>query len=236
MRKLIVILVLTLFVSFILTPEWLLARQQRGEKYSVAVLNFAASGGNIAESDTRVLTGRFTEEIAGANLFFSMNQDNMERGLAAKNVDSEGCGANNCALQAGRALGVQVVIFGTIAENAGVYSVNIQMLHIGSKQVVKSMQDEYTGDLSGLMDKMPSYAKRLVGRGATQPSSRQLPPEPSYTPSYASDNGGGFKWQYVGIGLLVAGGIGAGVFLAQKGDSNGNNTTLTPLPGAPDFP
>jgi hypothetical protein len=236
MRKLIVILMLTLFVSFILTPEWVLARQQRGEKYSVAVLNFAATGGNITASDTRVLTGNFTEEIAGANLFFTMSQDNMERGLAAKNVDSEECGANACAIQAGRALGVQVVIFGTIAENAGVYSTKIQMLHIGSKQVVKSMQDEYVGDLSGLLGKMPSYAKRLVGRNAAQPSSRQLPPEPtSYTPSYATENGGGFKWQYVGIGLLVAGGIGAGVFLAQKGGSNGN-PPLTELPGAPDFP
>ncbi|MCH8020154.1 hypothetical protein IH785_09845, partial [candidate division KSB1 bacterium] len=54
------------------------------------------------------------------------------------------------------------------------------------------------------------------------------------------ETGGGFKWAYVGIGLLVAGGVGAGVLLAQKGsdDSGGTTTTGNPtqLPGPPTFP
>ena len=54
-----------------------------------------------------------------------------------------------------------------------------------------------------------------------------------------SGGGGGMKWAL--IGLLVAGGVGAGVLLSNKSKSddnngNGDGSTVTKLPGHPIFP
>ena len=75
-----------------------------------------------------------------------------------------------------------------------------------------------------------------------QPGSESFPTSERFpTNEQIYESGGGFKWAYVGIGLLVAGGVGAGVLLVQKGSNDGGSggtTTVNPsqLPGPPTFP
>ncbi|MFQ5772046.1 MAG: hypothetical protein ACE5HX_16035, partial [bacterium] len=96
----------------------------------------------------------------------------------------------------------------------------------------------YTGELTGLMENMPVFAKKLLGQPVTETSPRSRVTEP-IVPEPAYQKSGRFKWQYLGFGLLIAGGIGAGIYLAQKKSNDENNSTLptaTDLPGPPTFP
>jgi hypothetical protein len=112
------------------------------------------------------------------------------------------------------------------------------MIHVTSREVVRSAREEFAGEFNGLMTRMSSLARKLVGRsnGATQTTQPQPRlPEPDYGGSYydGDNGGGGFKWQYLGIGLLIAGGVGAGLLLGQDG---GNGGTVTPPPPPPPPP
>lgn len=241
MRKITSLVVLIVFFSTLLSQSLLQARQQ-GNKYSLVVLNLTVSGSTITASDARVLSGSLTDEISRTGLFYTMTQDNMEKGLLAKNIDPENCGEPRCAVQAARALGVQVVVVGAITEGLDGYVIDAHMIHATSRQVVRSAREEFAGELTGLMSRMPSLAKKLVGRGGimnTQPAPARTP-EPDYGRSYyEGENGGGFKWGYLGLGLLIAGGVGAGIFLAQNGSGNDNGGNPPPpsqLPGPPVFP
>jgi len=257
MKRTISILLLGTFVSTLFIQDILLAQRRKGDKYPLAVLNLNAIGDNIPRSDLSLISARLTEELSDTGLFHIMSQRDMERGLFSKNLDPSGCSSIECAVRAGTVLGVQLVVVGTISQNVSSYAIDLQMVHVSSKAVVKDYRDNIEGDLNDLYGNIRFVAQEFMGLARTQlkPGTKQetLPP-PSQQPASESfptserfplneqtyETGGGFKWAYVGIGLLVAGGVGAGVLLAQKGsdDSGGTTTTGNPtqLPGPPTFP
>ncbi len=257
MKGTISILLLSTFMSTLFVQDILLAQRRKGDKYPLAVLNLNAIGDNIPRSDLSLISARLTDELSDTGLFHIMSQRDMERGLFSRNLDPSGCSSIECAVRGGTALGVQLVVLGTISQNVSSYAVDLQMIHVSSKAVVKDYRDNVDGDLNDLYGNMRFVAQEFMGLARTQskPDNKQetLPPPtqqpvtetyptterfPGDEPSY--EKGGGFKWAYVGIGLLIAGGVGAGVLLAQKGSDNsgGNTTTVNPnqLPGPPTFP
>ncbi len=242
---------------------------QRGlQKYSLAVLNFATASDILTDGDAQIVTEGLTEEISDAGLFYTMSQKNMERGLQKKNFDPGGCNTIDCAVEAGRALGVQLVVIGSIKESGSLSSIDAKMVHVSSREIVKSQSRDYSGDLGKVYDDLRSFARKLLGldaaRTATKSQRGELVPNrssekdlnldstiesepvdrrPYAEPDFKEGRGGGFNWKYVGLGLLVAGGVGAGLLLANGSDSGGSSggTTTPPpvlgdLPGAPTFP
>ena len=57
-----------------------------------------------------LISARLTEELDNKGLFHTMSQRDMERGLFSKNLDPSGCSSIECAVRAGAALGVQLVV------------------------------------------------------------------------------------------------------------------------------
>lgn len=246
MKRFTSLVVLTAFFFALLSQNLLMAKPQ-GSKYSLAVLNLMPSGSAISAMDARLLTSTLTDEISRTGLFYTMTQDNMEKGLLSKNIDPANCGEPRCALQAARALGVQVVVVGTITQAPEGFVVDAHLIHVTSREVVRSVREDYLGDFTVLTTRMSQLARKLVGRGgATAPTTAAPPrlPEPDFGRGYYDSNGGGFKWQYLGLGLLLAGGVGAGIYFAANGSDGGNNGGNPPpppppasqLPGPPTFP
>ena len=254
MKRAISILLFCALVSTLFVQNILLAQRRKGDKYSLAVLNLNAIGDNLPRIDVSLISGRLTEELSNTGLFHIMSQREMERGLFSKNLDPSGCSSIECAVRAGTALGVQLVVVGTISQNVSSYAIDLQMVHVSSKAVVKDYRDNIEGDLNDLYGNIRFVAQEFMGLARTQSKAGTTLPPPTQQPVTESfptserfptneptyESGGGFKWVYVGIGLLVAGGVGAGVFLAQKGsgDSGTTTTTVNPsqLPGPPTFP
>jgi len=257
MKRAVSSLLLCALASTLFVQDILVAQRRKGDKYSLAVLNLNAIGDNLPRTDVSLISGRLTEELSTTGLFYIMSQRDMERGLFSKNLDPSECSSIECAVRAGAALGVQLVVVGTISQNVSSYAIDLQMVHVSSKAVVKDYRDNIEGDLNDLYGNIRFVAQEFMGLARTQGEAgtkhEALPPPsqqpvtdsfptserfPTNEPTYES--GGGFKWAYVGIGLLVAGGVGAGVLLAQKGsdDSGGSTTTGNPtqLPGPPTFP
>lgn len=242
MRRVTSIFVLTAFLSTILTQELLFAFMRESDDYSLGVLNFSVNNSNLTRTEARILTSRFTEEFKRGGLFYTMDQNDMERGLLNKNLDTEGCETLDCAVRAGKVLGVQLVVFGLIMENSSGFRIELQMVHTASRQVVKSHSEIYQGDTRGLEELMPALFRNLIGEPevTSTPQLRRKPPKEIDEVSHNRGRRSGFKWYYWGLGLLVAGGIGAGVVFARKGSNSSGETTTTPtlndLPGAPSFP
>ncbi len=237
MRKLTGLLVLVSFISTIFTQNIALAFYQQSERYSLAVLNIAVKGGDITRTEARMLSGRLTEEMERGGLFFTMSQPDMERGLMLKNLDLSGCETIDCGIRAGRALGVQLIAIGSVRQNGTIYSIKLQMIHVTSREIVKSLNEVFEGDVYGLMENMPVFASKFIGQPRVESS-----PGPRNVEYNGADRaynqGSNLKWYLLGIGMLVAGGVGAGLYLTQK-NSNGNGTTptvLTGLPKPPNFP
>ena len=224
-------------------------------------------------------TKQFTEAMSNEGLFTTLSQNDMERTLYTNNIDPSECSTFDCAMRAGRALGVQLVLYGTIIQNGGRFTIDTEMLHMGSGESVKEFQDDVSGDVNDLLTNMDIYAKKFIGLPVTESPTQEVKadpvavettqqetkPEPvvavetteTFDEPFVDEpktdeptaekqprrSGGGIKWYYIGLGLLLAGGVSAGLVLindfgaTQQGPpSPPPPPVFTELPGPPQFP
>jgi len=248
MRRFIAIILLTLFCQLLVLQDVMLVHAQKRDKYTLAVLNFAMNGDGYNRMEINTVSSLLTNELAQTGYFMTMSNKDMEFSLRGTDIDPYECGGIDCGLRAGNELGVQLIVIGTIVKRPASYFVTAQLLHIASGVVVKVVEEDIPGSWIDVQAQMPAIAKKLVGGREDKPVAAAAPSSSSATAAQYSDSGGGFKWYYAGLGLLVAGGV--GLLLLNDSDS-GTQTpadtnddedpetpapTPLPLPGPPSFP
>ena len=247
MKRCIAIILLNLFCQLLILQDVVLVHAQKREKYTLAVLNFAMSGDGYNRMEINAVSSRLTNELAQTGYFTTMSNPDMELALRGTNIDSYECAGIACGLRAGNELGVQLIVIGTIVKRPASYLVTAQLLHISSGVLVKVVEEDIPGNWIDIQAQMPIVAKKLVGESEDKPVAAAVPISSAVTTAQYSDGGGGFKWYYAGLGLLVAGGV--GLLLLNDSDSKTQTPASTdddepeapaptplPLPGPPSFP
>lgn len=242
MHKLISAVLLAAFTLMLFTQDIVLSQVRRTNKYSLAVINFSVDGKILVHSDSKYFTQEFIHDLQQSGYFFTMTQSKMEDTLYANRIDPFRCFTPQCGFDAGRALGVQLVAIGKIDFVDGRFAVDVLLLHVASKRIVKSVHETFVADNQVLSEGMRVVANELLGipKAKSVPEKKSSERSFELVPAENADStntakASSFKWQYVGFGLLVAGGIGAGVLLLQNG-SGRSVTTASDLPGPPAFP
>ncbi len=238
MKKILSIVLLGAFTANILLQDAVWAETKRSQ-YTLAVLLFDTNG-RLSESEATMLTDRLQYELQKTGVFELMDRITIEETFQRVNFSEAGCSDLDCAVQAGRNLGAQVVVNGSVRKVGSVYFIDVHMIHVGSGQAVNSVKEDFDGDFDRLRGHMATVARKLIGaQGAMQSVSRQEAAESStteYEPvlkESGEDEGG---TNFLVIGLIAAGAVGAGVLIANaaKDDGNGGggagNGTILPLP------
>lgn len=256
-------LIFTLLISF-LSHDMLLARAFQSTNYSLAVIPLAVRGRISSDASMRI-SERLQEELIRTRMFTVTNLATVQSTLRDNGIIPSNCGSMECGLQAGRILGARLAANGEIRRVGSRIMLDVRILHIASGKVVQSVSEQYyDGNVNEILQDMPSIVQQLVGRQAAGSAQQPQDPgmmaedEPIITTEDPDDvftigdsdefgdtqpgmrqNGNSLKW--VMIGLVVAGGVGAGVLLANKngdenGGDNGDGGPVTKLPGHPIFP
>lgn len=236
MRKAMTVLLLVCFMTTLALPD-LLEAAEKPQGYSLAVLYLDISDARMTEADSRMLTERLSQELDAVDLFYTMPQPEVEQLLLDAGINPFDCNNSQCAVRAGRAVGSRLLIVGSVSETGRYYAIQARMIHVGSGEVVKSLSEEYEGDFTGLLDYMGVFARKFVGlpvrTGKPSAGAPAIDPRSPSQPRYER-SGGGLNWAHLGLGLLIAGGVGAGVYFIQK-ESDGTSDAA-PLDGPPSFP
>lgn len=268
MKKTVSLLLLFTFSLTLLTQDLLFARGAREAKYSLAVLPFTVKG-RIANDPSVRLAKRLQRELDNLRLFDLEDLDLVENILRDNGIIPSNCASVECGKRAGELIGVRLVASGEIRKAGSAYFIDVKIIHVSSGQVVQNVRDEIEGKLDDVLNAMPTIAARLVGKKPlaaqtvrqarqqmqpvesknpdaliidTQPESEPInigeqPAEINLQAKTGKKGSHIAKWALLGV--LLAGGVGAGVLLATKGNGNGgeNGTgTITKLPGHPTFP
>lgn len=244
MKRTLSIILLCAFVSTIVLQD--LAFAGKRTQYTLAVLLFD-SNGKLSESETSMLTERLQTELQKTGVFELMDRSTVESTLQRVSFSEVGCSDLDCAVQAGRNLGAQVVVNGSVRKVGSLFFLDVNMVHVGSGQSVNSVKEDFDGDFDRLKGYMATVARKLIGAQAgVQSVSREEAAEPAsdYSePIGINDGGSGGGTNFLMIGLIAAGAVGAGVLIskaANKDDNGGNNgggnNNGTQLPGPPGFP
>lgn len=241
MRRLLVIILLATFSSTIVLQDLALATVQRS-LYTMAVLRLDTTG-RISGEQAATLTERLQSELQKTGIFEVMERAEVEATLQRVNFSEVGCSDLECAIQAGRNLGTQVVVNGSIRKVGSLYFIDVNMVHVGSGQAVQSAKEEFDGDFNRLKNYMTAIARKLIGAPtpgtvqtvAKQEAAEAAPAESAAEPQVGPPQAGGRN--LLVIGLVAAGAVGAGVLVSSAiGDKNKEgNGTGKELPLPPGF-
>jgi len=222
--------------------------------YTLAVLPLEASG-RITANEANLLTERLAAELERTGMFVVTPPSTVAMTLSNSGT---GCSAVPCGVEAGKQLGVKLIVNGSVRKVGQLYFVETQMIHTSSSQVVERASEDFDGDFAGLQSLMATVARKLVGKssllnsGAT-PTSTETPEREltatEYSGAGTSEPGGGTgntteyrsgSNKVLVYGLVAVGAVGAAVGIAQltKGSDNKTKppTTGNNLPNPPSFP
>lgn len=223
-------------------------------KYTLAVLPLEPSG-RITANEAEVLTARLTTELERTGIFIVTAPSAVTQTLANGGT---GCSTAACGAEAGKQLGVKLIVNGSVRKVGQLYFVETQMIHAGSGQVVERANEDFDSDFESLQGLMATVARKLVGKsamlnGSSASTKAEAPVQELKTTEHSSagttepDGGTTNTPQYstsnnkiLVYGLVAVGAVGAAIGISQltKGSDKDNKppTTGTNLPNPPSFP
>ena len=116
------------------------------QKKNIAVLQFDAE--NVTTSEAKILTNRLNDELFNFGKFTVIERAQIEPVLKEQEFQQSGCVSSECAVEAGKLLGVDQIVTGSIGKIGSYYTVSARMIDVQTGEVLKSS----TRDVSGSID------------------------------------------------------------------------------------
>jgi TolB-like protein len=219
--------VLIMFFISIVTPAALGQENKlQAKKLNLAVLEFEPRGG-VSKEDAASLSDAFQGQIIETNEFIVVDRNRIKAILQEQGFQqSEACSQVECIVEVGKILKVEKMIAGTIGKVGKIYTINIQVIDIGTAQIEQNKSRQHDGAIEYLLtDVIPELAGEMA-KGLTGKDVKVT----------TGTTGGSSSWLWYTLGgVAVAGGV-AAVLLSQKKDDGTSKTLTEPLPSAPVFP
>ena len=133
-----------------------------GQSY-VAVIDL--SGHNVSGEEASALTDRLRIEIFNTGNFRVLERELMEKILDEQGFQQSECTSNECLVEVGQLIGVEMIIGGSVGKVGDVFSVSARIVSVETGEMVKTATFDYEGKIGELLRiGMHSIAYQLAGR------------------------------------------------------------------------
>lgn len=133
------------------------------KKTSVALLDLTVSS-DLQQSISSVLSNIVRQEFLKSESYQILDRNNMATILKEQDfILSENCSGKECAVEVGKLLGVQKMIYGSIGTLGKKYIINLQMVDIETGKIEKIENENHVGAIEDLDGSMIKITKRLIG-------------------------------------------------------------------------
>ncbi len=156
MKKLLSILVLLNFVAMLVLPDILQATTIRFKIYNLAVLNIKPKG-DLNADDALLLTSELERRLGEINFIQTLSMQ------AQQYQGPDYCTSLRCALQKGRQIGADFIVYGIIEQIGDYFSCDFRMADVAAKKLVGSAAYKFDGGLDVVLDQMKNIGRKLVG-------------------------------------------------------------------------
>lgn len=163
---------------------------QAAKKKNIAVIDLDSRGG-LSKAEVGTLTDRLRSMLVRTHAFTVVDRGLMEDVLSEQGFQMSGCTSTDCAVEAGKILGVEQMLSGTIGRLGKLYTIDIILIDVSTSQIIKSLTRDYRGEVEGLVGLMKSVADELAGAAPakTKPVAQKKAPK-KYTLSFTSTPSG----------------------------------------------
>ena len=153
------------------------------QKKNIAVLQFDAE--NVSTSEAKILTNRLNDELFNFGKFTVIERAQIEPVLKEQEFQQSGCVSSECAVEAGKLLGVDQIVTGSIGKIGSYYTVSARMIDVQTGEVLKNSSRDISGSIDLILrNTMKVLAAELSGirvKKAPQPK-KEPAPQPQITP------------------------------------------------------
>lgn len=108
---------------------------------TAAVLEFDTRS-NISNDEVALLADRFTTELNRTGVFILTSKSKMKEIVELQNASID-CSSSECAIELGRLLSVQYMIYGSVGKIGSIYTVNASIVSVESSRVVSSTSMDF---------------------------------------------------------------------------------------------
>lgn len=150
-----------LIIPFIFIFAITLYPQDKTEKKNIAVIDLESRGG-LSAAEIGTLTDRLRSMLVRTNTFNVVDRGRMQNILDEQGFQMTGCTSTECAVEAGKILGVEQMLSGTIGRIGTLYTIDVILINTETSQIIKSLTRDYTGGIEGLVAEMKSIANELA--------------------------------------------------------------------------
>ena len=128
----------------------------------VAVMDFRAN--SLSKGEVKALTDRLRNELFSYKQFDLMERAYMEEILDEQGFQLSGCTSDECVVEAGKLIGVQQIIGGSVSQVGKTFTVAARIISIETGKIVKTASYDFTGEIDNLLKEgMKHIAAQLAG-------------------------------------------------------------------------
>jgi len=200
------------FFWYILVSPVSMLSAQDSQKLTIAVLSIQSKGG-VTDNEAATLADRLRSALVNLERFSVVERGQMNAILEEQGFSQSGCVSSECAIEAGRLLGVRLMATGDVGKIGDVFTIDVRVFDVTTGKIIRAIEKNYQGNVAGLLDVMKTVANELAGKKEEVKSSSGFP-----------------LWLKATLGVVVIGGTVA--LLAGGGDKKEDDSKL-PVPNWP---
>lgn len=151
-------------VTQLTSPKPTYLKSETHVRPTCAVLTFDSRGG-VSLDEIRLFTDRFTIELDTMQQYTLVPRSKMESVLQEQQfARSDNCSAAECAIEAGKLLGVRYVAFGALGKIGALYAINSFLVDVESGAAIKTATTDFRGNKESVLTQgMRQNALSLLG-------------------------------------------------------------------------
>ena len=138
------------------------------DKVTIAVLDLEATG--VSASEAASLTNRIRHNLVQTDMFRVIERAQMDEILSEQGFQMTGCTSSECIVEAGKLLGVQRMVGGSIDKVGNMYTIYLRMIDVATGEILTSATSDCNEGIEEVVVK--STGEAVAGLlGQSNPSS-----------------------------------------------------------------
>ncbi len=196
------------------------------QKISVAVLDLA--GGGIAPHEILGMTSRLRSELFQTRKFQVLERSEMDDILREQGFQQSNCTSTECVVQAGRLIGVQQMVAGSISKIGTIFTLDIRLIDVETGKVVQTVYEDCECPIENVLQSIIKSAALTLARAGEKPEYKS-PMTAFFFSLIVPGTGQIYNGEYWKGALQMGGILAIGLMIAnnEKYDSNDANQTVT---------
>ena len=122
------------------------------------------NGDGVTAGDADLLTDRLNAELFKTGLVNIIERAQMTEILKEQGFQQSGaCTDNECIVQMGQMLGVEMMVYGSVGQMGSMYLVNLRSIDVATGQMKNVVSEDISGTIEDVVDNLRNIVRQLVG-------------------------------------------------------------------------